>query len=312
MANKRKPKIEQISDLLVFVRVAETRNFTRAAELLGLSRSAIGKSIVRLEARLGTRLLQRTTRQVSVSDEGAVFYEHAQRILAEVADAEAILSQRQLAPSGHVRLAVPTTFGRLHVMPIIKTYLATYPEVTAEVIFADRYHDLIGEGIDLAIRIGGEEDSGLLRRVLAPHQLITCAAPDYLAKHGQPHKPEDLVHFEAIQYIHSGRAVAWRFDAKDHLNVIPVTGRLQLDHVEAMQDAAEAGLGMMQAGAYLVAEALREGRLISVLDEYADVSSPVYAVYPSRQHMVPKVRCLIDCFVDAWQPQPPWDLNQKV
>ncbi|MBP6861169.1 MAG: LysR family transcriptional regulator [Neisseriaceae bacterium] len=305
MDNERQPLIDQIGDLWVFVRVVETRNFTRAAELLGLSRSAIGKSIARLEARLGTRLLHRTTRQVSVSDEGAVFYQHAQRILTEVADAEAVLSQRQLAPTGHLRLAVPTTFGRLHVMPIVMAYMAAYPEVTVEVVFTDRYQDLIGEGIDVAIRIGAEVDSGLLRRVLAPHRLVTCAAPAYWAKHGQPGSLAALAKHEAIVYVHSGRAVPWRFAVQPPVPM-PMQGRLRLDSVEAMQDAAEAGLGVIQVGAYLVAEAFRSGRLVPVLAEHDDTASPVYAVYPSRQHLAPKVRCLLAMLAEAWQPQPPW------
>ncbi|MBP6345915.1 LysR family transcriptional regulator [Neisseriaceae bacterium CLB008] len=306
MSNKSLPLIDHVSDLWVFVRVVETQNFTRAAELLGLSRSAIGKSIVRLESRLQTRLLHRTTRQVSVSDEGAVFYQHALRILAEVADAEAVLLQRQLSPNGRLRLAVPATFGRLQVLPIVTAYLAKYPEVSVEVIFADRYHDLIGEGIDVAVRIGGEVDSGLRQRVLAPHRLVTCASPAYLAQYGAPQTPADLAQHEAIVYMHSGRAVAWRFDQAGSDATVAVQGRLRLDSVEAMQAAAESGLGVIQAGAYLVAGAVQAGHLVPILEGHAAIGAPVCAVYPSRHHLTPKVRCFIDMLVTAWQPQPPW------
>lgn len=310
MVNKRQLMIDHVGDVLVFVRVVESQNFTRAAEVLGLSRSAVGKSMQRLEARLGTRLVHRTTRQVSLSEEDEVFYQYALRILAEVAAAEAALSARNAEPSGLLRLAVPSTFGRLHVMPIVQAYLDEYPEVAVDVIFSDRYHDLVGEDIDMAIRIGGEDDSGLLRRVLAPHWLITCAAPAYLAKYGEPNSMEDVSTHQTITYLHSGRQVSWRFMQHQRVRQLEVNGRLRLDNVEAMLDAAVAGYGLIQAGASLVAKALRTGQLVPVLSSLSCPEAPVCAVYPSRQYLSPKVRCFIDAMVQAWQPSPPWSLPE--
>ncbi len=168
--------LDNLTDLLVFIRVADACSFTLAAERLGISRSAAGKCVTRLEARLATRLLQRTTRSVSLTEDGAVFYEYAQRILSQAEEAETALNTRRQTPRGRLRLDVPVSLGRLHILPILREFLTQWPEVDADVSFSDDYSDLVRDGIDVAIRVGGSDDSRLVRRVLAPHRLITCAA----------------------------------------------------------------------------------------------------------------------------------------
>ena len=201
--------IDHFGDVLAFVRVADTASFTKAAERLGVTRSAVGKSLTRLEEALSTRLVHRTTRSVRLTEEGQLFYEHALRILCEVDDAQAMLSQRNQQPKGRLRVDLPTAFGRLHVLPVLQDYLAEWPELEADVSFSDDYCDLVGDGIDVAVRIGGPTDSGLIRQVLAPHRLLTCAAPAYLEKRGIPQVLDDLRHHDRIAFSYANLPVSW-------------------------------------------------------------------------------------------------------
>jgi DNA-binding transcriptional LysR family regulator len=169
--------IDRMKDISVFVHVAEAKSFTAAAERIGLSRSAVGKSIVRLEDRLGVRLLQRTTRSVSLTGEGAAFHERCVRLLADLDEAEMAMLSHSQAPRGRLRLDLPVSFGRLHVLPVLNDFMRKWPEISVNASFGDRYVDLIDEGVDLAIRIGSSEDSRLMTRLLAPHRLVTCASP---------------------------------------------------------------------------------------------------------------------------------------
>jgi DNA-binding transcriptional LysR family regulator len=177
--------IDRMKDINVFVHVAEAKSFTAAAERIGLSRSAVGKSIVRLEDRLGVRLLQRTTRSVSLTGEGAAFHERCIRLLADLEEAEMAMLSHSQAPRGRLRLDLPVSFGRLHVLPILNDFMRKWPEISVSASFSDRYVDLIDEGVDIAIRIGETEDSRLMTRLLAPHRLVTCAAPAYLESQGE-------------------------------------------------------------------------------------------------------------------------------
>jgi DNA-binding transcriptional LysR family regulator len=178
--------IERMRDIHAFVHVAEAKSFTAAAERIGLSRSAVGKSVLRLEDRLGVRLLQRTTRSVSLTGEGAVFLERCIRILADLDEAEMSMLSHSQTPRGRLRLELPVSFGRLHVLPIVNQFMSKWPEISVNISFNDRFVDLIDEGIDLAIRLGGSDDSRLMTRLLAPHRLVTCASPTYLKSHGVP------------------------------------------------------------------------------------------------------------------------------
>lgn len=240
--------LDNLTDLLVFIRVADACSFTLAAERLGISRSAAGKCVNRLEERLATRLLQRTTRSVSLTEDGAVFYEYAQRILSQAEEAETALNTRRQTPRGRLRLDLPVSLGRLHILPILREFLAQWPEVDADVSFSDEYSDLVRDGIDVAVRVGGSDDSRLVRRVLAPHRLITCAAPDYLARHGTPAKPEALGEHETLVFSHQGLPAPRRYLVNGQLHEQPVRGRMRFNNVEALRDAAVAGAGLCRGG----------------------------------------------------------------
>ncbi|MEN4922271.1 LysR family transcriptional regulator [Achromobacter spanius] len=300
------PGLDHIGDVLAFVRVADAQSFTVAAERLGLSRSAIGKCIARLEQALGARLLHRSTRSVTLSDEGRLFYEHARRILSEVDNATDAMASRKQAPRGRLRIDLPVSLGRLHLMPLLRDYLRNWPDVEADVSFSDDYADLVRDGIDVAIRIGGEADSRLVRKVLAPHRLIACASPDYLDRHGAPAAPEDLSRHRAIAFTHAGALVPWRFAANGQDRNVQVAGRLRMGNTEALRDAALAGDGIVQVGAFLVGDDLLAGRLVPVLEAWSPPGAPVCAVYPHRRHLAPKVRVLIDDIAARWLAGAPW------
>lgn len=298
--------LDHFGDVLAFVRVADTASFTQAAEKLGVTRSAVGKSIARLEENLATRLVHRTTRSVSLTEEGRLFYDHALRILCEVDDAEAILAERNQVPKGRLRLDVPTAFGRLHVLPVLHRFLADWPELEADITFSDDYCDLVSDGIDVAVRIGGPTDSGLIRQVLAPHHLITCASPAYLQQHGTPQGLDDLQHHKKIVFTYANAPVPWRYQIGDELRDVAVQGNLRLNNTEAIRDAALNSLGIAQLGAFLVGEDIKRGRLVPVLQAQHRQEMPITAVYPTRRHVSPKVRRFIEALRQEWAAGPPW------
>lgn len=307
--------LDRITDIIAFVRVADARSFTIAAEQLGLSRSAVGKCVTRLEDQLGVRLLHRTTRSVTPTDEGEAFYERCVRILADLEEVELAMMSRSERPRGRLRLDLPVSFGRLHVLPLLHRFMETWPEVVVNVTFTDRYVDLIDEGVDLALRIGGEDDSRLVARTLAPHRLVTCATPDYLAAHGTPRTPADLADHSCLAFTHAGRPTEWRFrttpdgagDPPTDNRTVPVHGRFCASNAEALRDAALAGYGIGQFATFLVGDDLRAGRLVPLLESYAVDGAPVRAVYPTSRHLSPKVRRFVDLLVAAWRAEPPWD-----
>lgn len=307
MANKNHLLLDNLFDVLVFVRVSETGNFTSAAEKLQISRSAAGKCIQRLENRVSTRLLHRTTRQIRLSEEGERFYLHAKRILSEVDDAENALYEGQQTPSGTLRIDLPVVFGRHYVLPVLQDFTAQWADVEIDVSFSDDYCDLVQEGIDVAIRIGGNDDSRLVRKVLAPHRLITCASPDYLARKGTPETPDELAAHECLVFCHRGRRVAWQFRRDKQIISLPVTGRMRLGDTGAILDAALAGNGICQIGAFLAGPLIAQGKLIPLLNPFSAPGEPVCAVYPSKQFLPPKVRQFLTLLETRWQGKAIWD-----
>ena len=298
---------ERIEDTLAFVRAAEARSFTIAAEQLGLSRSTIGKRITRLEARLGVRLLQRTTRNVTLTDEGAVFYEHCIEILKALEAAEASMVARTMEPAGRLRIDVPVSLGRLQILPVVHAYLRQWPMVSVHISFNDRYVDLIEEGIDVAVRVGGAADSGLISRKVAPHRLVTCASPAYLERRGTPETLDDLGAHNCVTFEHAGRAAAWRFQVDGARRMVRVRGNFASTHAEALRDATTAGLGIGQLATFLISDELRTGQLVPVLDRHATEGEPLSIVYPVRTLLPPRVKAFVDLLERSWQPTPPWD-----
>jgi DNA-binding transcriptional LysR family regulator len=297
-----------INDIATFVHVVKAGSFTVAGQQLGLTRSAVGKSIVRLEERLGVRLLNRTPRSLSLTDDGQVFYSRCTQILDDLEETELAMAVRSATPTGTLRVSVPIALGHRHVMPVLQSYLKTWADVSAEVNFTDRFVDLIDEGIDVAIRVGDPyPDSRLIARTIAHQHLLTCASPEYLQAHGVPLSPRDLADHECLFFTSAGRPQPWLFNDALTPQFSGASSRLQMDSAEALVAAAVSGVGIIALPTYLLEEHLGAGRLVALLDDFAPPDKPIRAVYPTRRHLSPKVRLFIDLLTQTWGEVSPWE-----
>lgn len=289
-----------LSDILVFMAVVEEGSFIAGGQAMGLTRSAAGKAVNRLEDRLGVRLLNRTTRALSLTDEGRVFYDRGLQILAAVDDAEASVAGRSGTPRGLLRLTVPDAFGRLVVLPLLRRYLEAWPDIQVEVSFTDRLADIVEEGFDLAVRIGeAPPDTRLVSRVVARYKAMLCASPSYIAERGEPLSLDELAGHDCLIFSSRNRRQSWRFVGADGAWVkAQVRSRLRLDSGEALRDAAVAGLGIAFLPDFLVAEDLAAGRLQQVLPDLEAEEVKIVTIYPTRRLLEPRVRRFIDLMVE--------------
>lgn len=285
-----------LNDITVFMAVVDGGSFVAGGQALGMTRSAAGKAVMRLEDRLGVRLLNRTTRTLSLTDEGRAFYERGLQIFAAVEDAEASVASQAGTPRGVLRLTVPDAFGRRVILPLLRKYLQAWPEVQAEVSFTDRVVDLIEEGFDLAVRIGvTDPDSRLVSRVIARYKALLCASPAYLAEHGVPGGAEDLANHECLLFNSATRRQSWRFRGDEGAWVkAPGRSRLRLDSGEAIRDAAVSGAGIALLPEFLVAQDVAAGRLTQVLTHLDVGEAKIVALYPTRRLLEPRVRQFLD------------------
>nr|WP_282964378.1 LysR family transcriptional regulator [Burkholderia vietnamiensis] len=295
--------------ITVFMQVVQTGSFTLAAERLDMSKSGVAKSVARLEAALGVRLFQRTTRRLSLTDEGRQFSDGCLRALAELERAQAqVMTQRQ-ALAGRLRIDLPLVFGRRWVLPALLEIAAEHPALELDVCLTDRRLDMVEDGIDLVIRIGPLQDSAtLVAKPLGEQRVVLVADPDYLAKHGAPETPDDL-HRHACITLGSGRqARPWYFlDRHGRSLPLAVHGRLGLNHTEAILDATLAGHGIALLPDWLVAEHLTTGRLAPALTMARTQGFPIYAVWQKNQHLSAKIRHVVDLLAERFLPQAPWE-----
>lgn len=300
--------MENLTDIAVFVRVVDNGSFTKTAEQLGFSRAVISKYVKRLEERLGARLLNRTTRRLSLTEAGATLYEGSYRALSQIDEAEQEIGQLQTKPRGVLKVSVPMSFGILHISPALPDFLARHPDLTVDMKMDDRFVDVVEEGFDLAIRITRLKDSTLVARNLAPSRFVLCAAESYLKRHGIPQTPEELREHNCTIYTYSRSPHMWRFSAPDGRDIaVPVRGNLRHNSGLAEREAVLNGLGIMLSPTFYVGDLIREGRLQTVLTDYHIAETSVYAVYPERRYLSPKVRAFIDFFLQRFGPQPYWD-----
>ena len=298
----------RFGDIAAFVAAVKAGSFTAAADSLGLTRSAVGKSIVRLESRMGARLLNRTTRKLSLTDEGQVAYERWRQILEDLDEVEATMALRRGRPTGTFKLTAPLSFGQRHILPILDAYLKQWPDLRADVWFTDRFVDLVEEGVDIAIRIGApKDDSQLLTRTVGWQQYATCASPSYLARCGVPQTPAELVGHDTIAFGSGERTVAWRYQTPTGLHLHELPGRLNIDSSEAMREAALTGIGLIHLPTYITGNDLRDGTLVEVLRSYRAPPDPIRVVYPNKRHLSPRVRSFIDLMVGLWEAGVPWE-----
>jgi DNA-binding transcriptional LysR family regulator len=296
--------MDQLGDLDIFARVVATGSMSKAARDVGLSPPVVSKRIKRLEERLGTRLLQRTTRQIALTEAGRGFHERVLAILASVDDAENWVSQRASIARGPLRVSAPTTFGRLHVAPHLVRFLEKYPDISLDLSLSDSFVDLVGEGIDVAIRIADLADTSLVARKLAANHRVLCAAPAYLEKHGMPIALADLTRHKLL--VHN--ADQWRLEGPDGPISVPVESALATNSSEVIREAVIAGLGIALRSTWDVGPELKSGKLKIVLPHVrASHRVAIYAVYPSRRHLPQRSRVFIDFLLDLYAPVPSWD-----
>ncbi len=283
--------MDRLDAMQAFVTVADLHGFAPAARKLGLSPSGVTRLVAALEEHLGARLLQRTTRQVALTDVGARYLERARRILADVEEAEGSAQQERTRPSGRLVVSAPFGFGRLHVSPVMSAYLKRYGEVTGELRLSDRVVNLIEDGVDLAVRIGHLADSSLVARQVGEMRRIVVASPAYLKEHGEPKTPEAVSGHATIRF---GPTADWRF-VKDgrELQFTP-NPRLITNSADAAIQYAEQGGGLTRVLAYQAADAIRRGRLRIVLAKFEQPALPIHIVYPTSRLLSAKVRAFID------------------
>jgi DNA-binding transcriptional LysR family regulator len=286
--------MDRIDSMQAFVAVADLQGFAPAARKLGLSPSAVTRLIAALEDRLGARLLQRTTRQVGLTDAGARYLERVRRILADVEEAEAAAEGERTRPSGRLVVSAPVGFGRLHVSPVMSAYLARYPEVSGELRLSDRMINLVEEGVDVAVRIGHLADSSLVARHVGEMRRIIVASSGYLEQSGEPDTPEAIASHQTIQFGATAASPDWRFVEDGREIRVAATPRFTTNSADAAIQYAEQGGGLTRVLAYQAAAAIKADRLKVVLAKFEPPPLPIHLVYPTSRLLSAKVRTFID------------------
>jgi DNA-binding transcriptional LysR family regulator len=290
--------MDRFDAMQAFVAVADLKGFAPAARKLGLSPSGVTRMIAALEDRLGARLLQRTTRSVTLTDVGARYLERARRILGDVEEAEGSAQDQRTRPSGRLVVSAPLGFGRLHVSPVMSTYLTRHPDVSAELRLSDRMINLVEDGVDLAVRIGHLADSSLVARHVGEMRRIVVASPGYLRQHGAPETPAAIASHQTIQFGALSAAPDWRFVENGREIRLGPTPRFATNSADAAIQYAEQGGGLTRVLAYQAAEAIKAGRLQIVLAPFEPPALPIHIVYPTSRLLSAKVRAFIDLVIE--------------
>lgn len=299
--------MDRLNAMSIFVQVVEQKSFSAAAARLGLSRAQVSKSVMQLEAHLGTRLLNRTTRRIGLTDSGRIYYQRCREILDEIAEAEECAREDNAEPRGVLTVGAPSSFGRLHLQPLMPAFLARYPGVQLSLSLADRFFDVVSEGFDVAVRIAELEDSSLIARRLAPCRRVLCASPRYLERNDTPRVPQDLAIHACLVYSNELRPDTWTLHGPAGIERITVNGPVCADNGDVLCAAAEAGLGVTLLPTFIVGESLRAGRLLPVLEDFCPPDLSINAVYPSRRFLAAKVRSFVDFVAEAFAGEPAWD-----
>lgn len=299
--------MDDLTGMAVFARVVEEKSLSGAARHLGMSKSSVSKLIARLEQSLGARLLNRTTRQMSVTEAGAAFYAHCARIVLEVEEARLAVGRLHAEPRGLLKVSASVAFGTLHIAPALPPFLERFPDMSVDMTIHDRFVDLADEGYDVAVRIARDPGQNIVARKLAPVHRKVCATPGYFARHGIPRAPADLATHNCLTYTHMRPHDQWHFRGPDADVAVPVSGNLTLNDDEALSQAVLGGLGVAILPTFIVGRDLQAGRLQAVLSEYVPADQHIYAVYLPNRHLSPKVRVFIDFLLERYGPEPYWD-----
>ncbi|MGI4717939.1 MAG: LysR family transcriptional regulator [Janthinobacterium lividum] len=297
--------MDRFQEMRVFVAVVEAGSFTAAAERLGMSKAAASRQVADLEERLGVRLLQRTTRRLSATAEGEVFHARSRELLDRLEEAEAEAGSGNAQAVGLLRANVPLSFGVLHLAPLWPALLGRHPGLALDVTLSDRVVDLVEEGYDLAVRIGQLPASSLVSRRLASTRLVLCAAPAYLEARGAPRRPAELAQHDVIAYSLFSAGDHWSFKGPAGEETVRVRPRMRANNGDTCRAAALAGQGIILQPSFMVGADLAQGTLRELLPEWRSLELGIYAVYPSRRYLAPKVRAAIDFLVEAFAA-PSW------
>ena len=291
----------------IFARVAEAKSFSGAARRLGISKSLVSKEVSKLEKTLGARLLNRTTRQFSLTEFGAAFYEHCARVVQEAEEAELLVDRLHASPRGVLKCTAPVAFATFHIARALPEFLAQYPEVRVDLTVGDRFFELAEEGYDLAIRIARDLPPNMVARPITPINRVVCGTPQYFAEHGVPKTPQDLAGHDCVIYTHANPDSIWHFSADGTDIAVQVRGTLKVNDDEVAWQAVRAGLGLSLLPSFIVGDDLQSGRLQAVLTEYLPSERNLYALYLPNRHLSAKVRVFIDFLLSKFAPPPYWD-----
>ena len=299
--------MDRSQEMRVFAAVVDAGSFVGASDAIAMSKPAVSRYVRDLEARLGVRLLQRTTRKLALTDEGSVFYARCKEVLANVEEAEAEISSRRGEASGLLKVNVPVSFGILHLAPLWAEFMAHHPKVTLEITLSDRVVDLVEEGVDVAVRIARLGSSSLVSRKIASTRMVVCASPAYLKKHGTPVRPADLASHAVLAYSLLTAGDNWEFDGPQGKETVKVAPRMHSNSGDTCRAAALGHQGIILQPSFLVGDDLKSGALVQLLPDYLSVALGVHVVYPTRKHLSPKVRLLIDHLIESarrrgWPP----------
>lgn len=286
--------MDRFLEMQTFVAVVDAGSFVSSATAMGMSKAAVSRYVAELETRLGVRLLHRTTRRLSLTGEGQVFYARCKELLADVDEAEAEITARNAKVSGILRINAPVTFGVLYLAPLWGEFMQCYPAVRLDVTLADRVVDLVEEGYDMAVRIATLPSSTLVSKRLAGTRMVLCASPDYLERRGAPRHPSELAEHAVISYSYWSTRDEWRFEGPQGAVSVRTDPCMHSNSGDTCRAAALAHQGIILQPSFLVADDLAQGRLVELMQEYRSIELGIYAVYPTRKHVSPKVRALID------------------
>jgi LysR family transcriptional regulator, regulator for bpeEF and oprC len=289
--------MDKLKSLMIFMRSAQSGSFSEAARQLGMAPSAVSRAVLRLEDELEVRLLQRTTRSLTLTEEGDRFYQRCQQISEDLKEAELEVKQSQSVPIGTLRLDLSFTFGKLHIAPALLRFAAQYPELKLNVSFNDRLIDLIEAGIDATVRIGMSSDSGLIMHHIATAHYVTCASPQYLAQHGTPTTPIELLEHRCVNFIYpqTRREYSWKFEQDEKAINLAVDSYLRFDNSEVILESVIEGAGVVQLPKFIAAKAIARGDLQLILQSYTTrIGLPIAVLYPQKRYLSAKVRVFVE------------------
>lgn len=289
--------MDKFQEITTFTAVVDAGSFVKAADLLNTSKAAVSRHLVDLETRLGVRLLHRTTRKLSLTEEGELFYGRCKEILETLEGAENEITSHTDDVSGHIRINAPYSFGIRKLAPLWGIFHQKYPKVTLDVTLSDRLVDVVDEGYDIAIRIAALSNSTMVSKKLTDTRIILCASPKYLKEHGTPKKPADLNNHKVINYSYWAGKEEWSFDGPKGKESVHIKPFMQTNNGDTCLVAALANQGIVLQPSFIVGDAIRAGDLVEIMPQYKSIELGIYAIFPTRQHVAPKVRVLIDFLV---------------